>query len=370
MLQLRSYLDGMINKDTAIYYEDSFSTDQEYLYVKININELFREFSSNYGRKFKVFIVFNNRLYNLTNINPKHTFYINNTNISCFTEETLILETSSSKDITIPLAIMGSCFSRAAFNSAEYFNPDYKEHFNVSYSYFWPSMISLVSNPLPYDKKMFNDVPEGKLFEIEWEFLKNWDKSLKSSGAEYLLLDFFVDAMHGVLQFGENQFLTRNLYTRNTEYYHSTLLKEGKSLDSYHPEYFNLWKVSFDLFIERIKDIIPKENIILNLSFLTDKYHDENGCISSFFNTKHITRPHFLHVNNMWTKMNNYFLTKLPKAKVLDMNRFKYISQYDSPKDLAPCGPHHFESGYYKSIIYRVKQGNNKVINSSHSYCF
>lgn len=349
-IQLRSYMDGMDNKDTILFFEEPVFTENDLLNINLNVKEIFKDFSSNHERKFKIFILAENKLYSLSNTDVNFTFMTEKTLINCYIEDTLIFETKFSKDYTISLAIMGSCFSRAAFNSAEYFNPDYKKYFNVSYSYFWPSIISLVSDPLPFDKGSFKDVLVN-LYELEWEFLKSWDKDLKASGAEFLLMDFFVDAMHGVLQLGPNQYLTRNLYTRKTDYYHSTVLKKSKSFDAYDPEYFDVWTKSFDKFVDRIKGIIPEERIVLNLSLLTDKYHDESGGVSSFFNTNHITKSQYLHVNKTWTKMNNYFMTKLPKAKVIDMNSLNYISQYDSPKDLAPCGPHHFESGYYKSIV-------------------
>jgi hypothetical protein len=351
--QIRNFLDGIQTKETVVFYEKSIPavTENDDLFLKIDLTKIFGEFTSNFKRQFKLFIASGYRLYRVTNEDYHDSVSINKTTISCYFTDTLMLETNLNETNPIPIAIMGSCFSRAAFNSADYFNPDYKKYFKVSYSYFWPSIISLVTEPLPFDPENFKDVSENNLYEIEWEFLKNWDKSLHDSGAEYLLVDFFVDAMHGVLQFGPNQFIARNLYTRKTNYYHSTLLKEGKGLECYHPEFFDLWTKCFDQFIERVKGIIPEEKLILNLSNLTDKYYDENHGVSSFFDAKHITRSHFLHVNHVWTKMNNYFLTKLPKAKVIDMNRFNYISRYDSPADLAPCGPHHFESGYYKDIV-------------------
>jgi hypothetical protein len=355
--QIRSYLDGLNNKDTSLYYEQVFDQfDNESTSIKINLQPLFKGFTSNYKRKFKLFLIIDNKLYSLYRNDYTETEIIEKTMLKLFSDDTLYIEVSLLETSPIPLAIMGSCFSRAAFNSAEYFNPDYKQYFNVAYSYFWPSIIGLVSDKISYDKEMFVDVSEGNLFEIEWEFLKNWDEALKVSGAKYLLMDFFVDAMHGVLQLKPNQFVARNLITRKTEYYHSTLLKESTSIDSYHPDFFDLWTKSFDVFIEKLKDIIPEENIILNLSLLTDKYYNENGGVSSFFDTKHITKSRYMHVNNIWTKMNNYFLAKLPNAKVIDMNRFQYISRYDSPVDLAPCGPHHFEDGYYKSIINELSK--------------
>jgi hypothetical protein len=351
--QIRSYLEGMHIKDSTIFYEQdiSYIPTDENLIVSTNLYNLFGKFSSNYKRKFKLFIEIDDHLYKINMADTHEPVCINKAVINLYFDDTLILETSLLATNPIPIAIMGSCYSRNAFNSEQYFNPDYKNYFKTSFSFFWPSIISLVSQPLPYDPNMFLDVKEDNYLEIEWELLKNWDKALLDSGAEYLLLDFFVDAMHGVLQFGPNQFLTRNLFLRKANYYTSTLVKEGKSIDCYHPEYFPLWTKSFDKFVDKLKGIIPEENIILNLSLLTDKFHDEHGGITSFIDSKHITKSHYLHVNHTWTKMNNYFLTKLPRAKVIDMNNLSFIGQFNAPTELAILGPHHFESGYYKTII-------------------
>lgn len=354
-LQIRSYLNGMQNKDTILYYEKTVSKD---LTITVNLKELFGDFTSTFKRTYKVFLEYNNQLYKLNKFDFQEALTIENTSVQCSFDDTLILKAMIIDTKPVPIAVMGTCFSRSSFNSADYFNPDYKKYFNVSYSYFWPSIIGLASDPLPYDPSWFKDVSNKKLLEIEWEFLKNWDKALRDSGAEYLLLDFFVDAMHGVLQFGPNQYLTRNLYTRKTNYYNTTLLKEGKTVDCFQPGYFELWTKSFDSFIEKIKDIIPEEKIVLNLALLTDRFYDMNGGITSFFDSKHITKSRFIHVNNIWTKMNNYFLAKLPNAKVIDMLRFGYIGQADAPADLVILGPHHFETGYYKSVVTEL----NKII--------
>ncbi|MED4224284.1 DUF6270 domain-containing protein [Neobacillus cucumis] len=353
--QIRSYLTGMENKDTVLHYEKAVPKD---LKISVNLKEIFGDFSSNFKRTYKIFIECNNQLYKLTKLDFQESLTFDNISVQISFDDTLVLETMIIDTRPIPIAVMGSCFSRSSFNSDDYFNPDYKKYFKVSFSYFWPSVMGLASAPLPYDPDWFTDLPAKKLHEIEWEFLKNWDKDLRDSGAEYLLLDFFVDAMHGVLQFGPNQYLTRNLYTRKTGYYHTNLLKEGKTVDCFQPGYFELWTKSFDLFVEKILDIIPEEKIVLNLSLLTDRFYGRDGGISSFFDSKHITKSRFIHVNHIWTKMNNYFLAKLPNAKVIDMLRFGYIGDADAPEDLAKLGPHHFETGYYKSVVSEL----NKLI--------
>ena len=46
------------------------------------------------------------------------------------------------------LLIIGSCFSRSIFKSDEYFNPNYKNYFNVVYTAFHNSFLSLMSKPI------------------------------------------------------------------------------------------------------------------------------------------------------------------------------------------------------------------------------
>ncbi|HEM1656664.1 TPA: teichoic acid biosynthesis protein, partial [Listeria monocytogenes] len=76
--------------------------------------------------------------------------------------------------------------------------------------------------------------------------------------------------------------------------------------------YFNEWKGYADQFIEKLTEIIPTDRVILNLGGFTTSYYDEDGEVATYKNKMAIEKN-----NYFWERLNNYFLSKLPEAKVI-----------------------------------------------------
>ncbi|MFD1168158.1 DUF6270 domain-containing protein [Oceanobacillus caeni] len=250
------------------------------------------------------------------------------------------------------IAILGSCYSRSAFNSTKkYFNPDYKRYFKVSYTNFQPSIISMISNPIPFNNDYFNDLDESDITHAKREFNKSVFSDLKKEKIDYLILDFFVDATHGVIKIGDDKVIGLNSSIKRSKYYKDYLATHGTPINNRHNDFLNKWEDACLKFINKIKTIIPGNKIILNSGGLTDKYYEKNGSIQSFIKKGNISEEEFIHFNNVWNYMNNYFLNNLPEAHFIDMNKFGYIGSFDHP--VSP-GPHHFESSYYKKYMEQL----------------
>jgi hypothetical protein len=319
----------------------------------LNIAELFPDNYSNYKRAYKLFVKLNNLSednYRLTSsdktaYNQSFNSFIANLK----TGEDFIIEVIPTQPNPIKLGVFGTCFSRAAFDShKEYFNPDYKNYFKIEYSHFWPSAISLASEPIHLDKENFGELNERELLELERDYTKNTFEQLKNKKIDYILLDFFVDATHGTIKLGDNKYLVKNDTLRKTKYYKNTLIFEGVTFDSKNPEFMSLWMKYCDSLIEKLKEVVPEHKLILNTGKLTDKYYDENHRVQSFIKNNKITQVDFNYFNMIWCRMDNYFLSKLPNAQVIDMAKYGFISSFDHP---VSCGPHHFESNYYKKLV-------------------
>ncbi|HEM2439472.1 TPA: teichoic acid biosynthesis protein, partial [Listeria monocytogenes] len=52
--------------------------------------------------------------------------------------------------------------------------------------------------------------------------------------------------------------------------------------------------------------------------------------------------------NYFWERLNNYFLSKLPEAKVIDFSKKGYIGDFNYPFGHSFS---HFESPYYKDFL-------------------
>lgn len=254
------------------------------------------------------------------------------------------------------IAVLGSCYSRIAFTSKfDYYNPDYKNYFRVDYTCFWFSALSATSKKIEYNKEYFVDAPE-KIYNndenIRREYEKTLFEELKNSSAEYIIIDFFVDALHGVYKFGEGQYLARNTDINLTPYLKNHIILEKEAFTYKSPRYFEEWKKSIDLFIERMKDVVPLSKIILNLGGLTTEYFNENQELKNFIEEKKFNSRIIENHSVIWNRMNNYFMAKCPEANVVDMSKFRFYSDVRYPT--GACGPHHYESNFYKAYLGEV----------------
>ena len=91
--------------------------------------------------------------------------------------------------------------------------------------------------------------------------------------------------------------------------------------------------------------------VILVWGGLTRNYLDENRDPKNFIVEKKFSNTKLNFYNNIWDKMNNYFIAKVPNAKVIDLRSYKYFADVTHPISF---GPHHYESNYYKSIIGEI----------------
>lgn len=266
--------------------------------------------------------------------------------------------THQAKYRTVKIGVLGSCFSRTAFNSMEYFNPDYKKFYNCTFSQLYHSSIpALVSKSLKYDfledllKRLDaqNLNPENKKF-LMVDVKKSFFKELKKAEIDYLIIDLYSDAVKNLVMFPDGSFVgTFNLDL-------GTLLPELKyniiSPFDNNEIFFEIFKRSVDKFIERILEIIPEENIIVNKGHFAYKWQNEKGQIIPYEkNQVNIYKK----INYTWDKLNNYLLKKLPNAKIIDMRYTNYIPHYDFPFEPAAM---HYESGYYKEFLYKL----NKIV--------
>lgn len=256
----------------------------------------------------------------------------------------------------VNLAVLGSCFSRIAFTSKfSYYNPDYKSYFKIDYTCFWFSVFSATSKKIQYNKEYFADAPE-KIYENDESIRREYEKTLfdelKNSNAEYIIIDFFVDALHGVYKFGEDQYLARNTDINLTPYLKNHIILEKEAFTYKSPGYFEVWKKSIDLFIDRMEDIVPLSKVILNLGGLTTGYFNENQELKNFIEEKKFDSRIINNHNVIWNRMNNYFMAKCPEVNVIDMSKFRFYSDIGYPT--GACGPHHYESNFYKAYLGEV----------------
>ncbi|PGZ07521.1 hypothetical protein COE30_16745 [Bacillus cereus] len=245
----------------------------------------------------------------------------------------------------IKVAVLGTCFSRNAFNSSKYFNPDYKKIYECVYTQFHSSLISLVSKPVSLDLKELENIKESDRKFVEVDFDKSFFNKLKESEAEYLILDLYSDASKSILKIDSDRYISCSYILEDSKYI--TKLENSKIIDhTNNDEYFEIWKDAVGDFIRKLKNILPEDKIILNKGRFTPTYFDEHREVKSF------SDPQLIYRNNyFWEKLDNYIMHLLPKAKVIDLTNTSYIGDATYPFGKSFS---HYESGYYKEFLNRL----------------
>ncbi|MFD3445598.1 DUF6270 domain-containing protein [Microbacteriaceae bacterium 4G12] len=247
------------------------------------------------------------------------------------------------------IAVLGTCYSRNAFNTTDYFNPSYKKLYKCTYTQFHSNMISLVSNSVEFNMGDFtrSGLKESDIHYLKSDFEKSFFTNLKEAKPDYLIIDLYVDACREVIEIDDNSYITLNYLLPQTAFYKKL---KGKKVISYHNsvEYFELWKKSLEKFIEKLLLVIPEDRIILNRGRLTLKYKDANNKVIEFPEKDLINRNNYI-----WDRLENYFLHLLPNVKVIDMRKTKYTGYYKHPFGNSYA---HYESDYYKEFLFRLNE--------------
>jgi hypothetical protein len=346
------YRQALLSNDPElILYKDiDIDYDGTKISININIKELFGGIKSNEQQTYQILLNTGSKYYKPAmnepfNFKSSLDFSTVHFNIS---NETFIRLIGLNKT-PVKLGVLGTCFTRSAFNSREsYFNPDYKLFFDVKYSHFWPSVLSLVGEPIPFNKGEYKDVPDKELEKIKKEYDKSSLMELEASNVDYVIIDFYVDAIHGVKKLSDGKVIGPNPTLNQTSYSRNVLMKSSQQFDFRHPDFWDEWKKSCNQLVNKLDNIIGLDKVILNLGGLTKYFFDEARERKSFIEDKGFTNKQINFYNNTWQKMNNYFITKAPNVKILDMGRYNYISDINHTIGM---GPHHFESNFYKSLI-------------------
>ncbi|OFF88617.1 DUF6270 domain-containing protein [Listeria monocytogenes] len=259
-------------------------------------------------------------------------------NLACLT----VVAPKIKEDVT-KIAVMGTCFSRNAFNSSPFFNPDYKAFFECSFTQFHSSIISLMTKPanlINLDK--YTDIKQSEQSFVEEDWKKEFFINLKNSNSDYFLIDLYPDVIRPVIWLDDETAITLSYVIEQSQLLND-IPYERISDHIDNGAYFNEWKGYADKFIEKLTEVIPADRVILNLGGFTTSYYDEDGKVVTYKNKMAIEKN-----NYFWDRLNNYFLSKLPEAKVIDFSKKGYIGDFNYPFGHSFS---HFESPYYKDFL-------------------
>ncbi|QCA29262.1 DUF6270 domain-containing protein [Vagococcus xieshaowenii] len=257
------------------------------------------------------------------------------------------------------VAILGSCYSRLAFSTSKYFNPDYKKYFEVVYTQFHSSIISLMSsNQLEHVDSIKQLLLSENIHPIHknyvaTDFEKSFFSELKNSNADYFLFDLYADSALSLMEidgsyYTASYFFKEQLSSFFGNYPNMNFLTH-EDIDSY----LSLWYESIDRFMKKILANFSEDKIILNSIRRTYTYSDE-GTIKPinhllYGNSIEVAKLADFHIEIM----EEYLYINYPKIKRIDLNSLGFIGDINHPDKLST---NHYQSEYYKTFIKQLKK--------------
>ncbi|MEH6955485.1 DUF6270 domain-containing protein [Neobacillus drentensis] len=226
----------------------------------------------------------------------------------------------------IKIAVIGSCVSRDSFNSS--FIKNYKEFYQCVLTQNHMSMISLISDPVPFKpKRLDGDITDFNKQILMTELTKGiWD-SLKIQDPDYLILDFYPDVYFGVRQVGDSFITDKTWLFKKTSLYSTLDLKDSIKLEKDYEKFMELWKHSVDIFMDKMVNEFPHIKIIVNKIHFTDFYFDENkGELQRISETGKYKAINVDQINKWLDEFYQYFEEKYDVA-VLEYNKEYYSDE-------------------------------------------
>ena len=202
---------------------------------------------------------------------------------------------------------------------------------------------------MTYPEEFYAGYPETEQRYVRREYEKTSFRELAEAQCEYVLLDFFVDAIHGPRRLKDGKFIGYKAYAK--DFYQDYLMFDSEKYFVDSTGYFEAWKEAADRMIDELVKIFPQNRIVLATGGLTHYYLDENGVICCFdgksFRGSSMTKHSINSLNYLWDKMNAHFISRLPGAQLLHMRQYNFLAHDRNPANVRP---YHFVNEYYRTM--------------------
>jgi hypothetical protein len=228
------------------------------------------------------------------------------------------------------IAVLGSCVSRDGFNSK--FISDYKNFYSCVIHQNQMSMISLASDPIPFNKELIDNLSPFDTKHFRTELDKSFFSEMKKHQPDYLLIDFYGDLFYGVQRIGNSYITNKKWLFKKTSLYPSLNVKEEFQIFFKEKErYLKMWKAGVKKLFDFLNKNVPHCQVIINKARFVDEYLDqETGELKSISGSgkhKYINVPVY---NKWWDGLDNHVI-KNYNVKVLDYENKYYYSVEDHP---------------------------------------
>lgn len=255
----------------------------------------------------------------------------------------------------VNIAVLGSCVTRDVFNSR--FISNYKKFYDCILTQNQSSIISLMSNPIPYDpSKIDNQADDYSKWNVRTELTKEMLPLLKERQPAYIIMDFFGDIHFGILKINDFQYLTNNRWKiMKTTFYKEIQDKVVLEITDQTEEYINLWKSNINKLFEFLRIELPNTKIIVHKTRNTDYYISKDSSIRKLSTSGKMKAENVELLNNLWDHLNNFVIDTY-KTESIDMTTKYYLSHENHPWGAFYV---HFTKDYYEDFFLKL---NNIVL--------
>jgi hypothetical protein len=258
----------------------------------------------------------------------------------------------------IAVAILGSCMTRDAFNGR--FNPGYKRWYRVSASQNQPSLVSLMSPPVPIDDADLAGLGAWNAQRVRDDFERRFLADMAASPPDYLLVDFGGDIRFGVLGVdgvGGDRWVTntRMALGRTPWYARHVAAGAPATLDILRdPDaYFERWSAALDAFVERLGREAPSAAVVIVRALHQRRLVLSGGRRILRLSDNRAVRPLDLdRLDAAWERLDEVALAT-PGWRSIDLRGREYPTSDAHPWG---AGYLHFSPDYYPDLLAGLHQ--------------
>ncbi len=247
------------------------------------------------------------------------------------------------KQNKIKVSVLGSCFTRQAFNSAEFMNEDYKKMYEIGLTAFQHSFIQLMGDPIPYEHDDLYGKPNKFVERYGDMILSNtYLSQLKEYSPDYLMIDAYVDSRAPIIPLGDNKYYTKVSFLNDTDFFKK--LDSSVYYDLNSDERFELFKSAVDKFADYMQKEMPDLKIVVVRSYMAVN-KVENGQTIPWEKEK---LPFIKYQREISDRNHDYLISKIKNVKVIDLRDDKYSTEHNPWLDY---DFNHLSSQYYKDVL-------------------
>ena len=208
----------------------------------------------------------------------------------------------SSEPVTV--AVLGSCISRDVFNTR--FNQGYKAMWDCRLLQNQSSLIAMMSPPVPFSDVDYGDALGAYArMQVRRDTSREFLDELRAAQPSYLIVDFFGDVHFGLLDLGDDTYVTNNRWMLwKTDWYRrrsdaGELLPVRMEDDT--ERYLTLWREALARLVEFVHEHLPETTVVVHRGRNAERWlGEQNGSPKPLLSRKKLFKIDIDRVNEHW----------------------------------------------------------------------